>query len=214
VAKAKTPEESKLHAQLRTQLRKATEDLASIKAENKELLGRQKAVDKNLARRESEVAALIEENRLLAKQRDEAEKLQKQLTAAAERLAKQLDECRKAQQSTQATLKDVSGRVEKLTAERDRLQQQVKSVEQQLKSSGRSPILHAQDVTALIDGLIEEMSANLGDMKLRDGELRLQVGFAGTGKTTGFVLPTVDGEQEIKGSLQELVIRFDRRPFE
>lgn len=214
MAKAKTPDESKLLTQLRSQLRKATEALDSVKAENKELIGRQKVADKSLARRESEIAAVIEENRLLAKQRDEAEKLRDRIASTAEGLKTRLDECLKEHKTAQAQLKETSARAGKLTAERDRLQQQVKSVEQQLRASGRAPILHARDVTALIDELIEDMSGNLGDMKLKEGELRLQVGFSGAGKMKGFVLPTVDGEQEIKGPLQELVIRFDRRVFE
>jgi chromosome segregation ATPase len=199
-AKEKTPVEPKELTQLRAQLGKLERGLDSAKAENVSLKDRQK----------EQLAALLEENRALSERYANLETSYAHAVAAAEDLRRKFD----ALSAEHATAKTELIELRKTAAERMRLQGQVISLEKQLQSKDRAPILQAADVTALINALFDDLRANLGDMALKDGELRLQVGFAGAGGIKGFVLPTVDGTADIKGPLQELLIRFDRKAGE
>jgi hypothetical protein len=45
---------------------------------------------------------------------------------------------------------------------------------------------------------------------VRDGEIRLQVAFGKVGTATGFVVPSAESPEEIRKTLHEVAIRFDR----
>lgn len=199
-AKEKTPVDPKELSRLRAELGKATRGLDSARAENSTLKDRQK----------EQLAALLEENRALAARYANLETSYAHAVSAAEDLRRKFD----ALTAELAAAKSGLAELGKCTTERRRLQTQVTSLEKQLRSKDRAPILQAADVTVLINALFDDLRANLGDMALKDGELRLQVGFAAGGDSKGFVLPTVDGGVELKGPLQELVIRFDRKAGE
>ncbi len=50
----------------------------------------------------------------------------------------------------------------------------------------------------------------LGALKVRQGELRLNVAFAGTGSKAGLMVPTADSNPILKESLQEITLRLDQ----
>lgn len=199
-AKEKLPVDPKELSRLQAQINKAARGLESALAENSALKDKQK----------EQLAALLEENRALAARYANLETSYAHAITAAENIGRKFE----ALSAEHANAKAEIAELKKSVAGHKRLQVQVTSLEKQLRSKDRAPIMQAADVTALINALFADLRANLGDMALKDGELRLQVGFAATGDSKGFVLPTVDGGIEFKGPLQELLIRFDRKAGE
>jgi len=221
---------------LETRLERAQARSETLTTERKDLRRRLAAAEKDVERLQAGAAsasAALEQAKTQADQRHkEAEKLSKQIDALIEenrRLAERLEAAtadlepyreaalgreeavRKAQQETEAALRAEFAQVErKRTAEQRRLEAQIASLEHQVREQGKVLHLPPERVADLVNGLVDQLRAGMPGMRLREGELRLQVGFAGTGEHAGFVVPTPDSGPEIKDSLHEVVFRFDR----
>jgi multidrug efflux pump subunit AcrA (membrane-fusion protein) len=155
-----------------------------------------------------QVEALIAENRRLAEQLEAAAadlEPFREVALGAE------DALRKAREETRAQVRAEFARAEEqLRTDRRQLTAQVASLEQQVREQGKTVFVPPEKVADLVHELVGELRAGMPGMKLRDGEVKLKVGFAGVGEHAGFVVPTPDSGPEIADSLHEIVFRFDR----
>ncbi len=221
---------------LETRLERAQARSETLTTERKDLRRRLTAAEKDVERLQAGTAdaqAALEAARAQADERGtQVEKLTKQIDALVEenrRLAERLEAVtadlesyreaalgreeavRVARQETEAALRAEFAKVErKRAAEQRRLEAQIASLEGQVREQGKVLHLPPERVAELVNGLVSQLRAGMPGMRLREGELRLQVGFAGTGEQAGFVVPTPDSGPEIKDSLHEVVFRFDR----
>jgi chromosome segregation ATPase len=221
---------------LETRLERAQARSETLTTERRELRRRLDAAEKDLERLQASTAeaqAALEAAKAQADERGtEAEKLSKQIDALVEenrRLAERLEAVtgdlesyreaalgreeavRQAREETEATLRAEFAKVERKHAtETHRLEAQIASLEDQVREQGKVLHLPPERVADLVNGLVSQLRVGMPGMRLREGELRLQVGFAGTGERAGFVVPTPDSGPEIRDSLHEVVFRFDR----
>jgi chromosome segregation ATPase len=221
---------------LETHLERTQARSETLTAERKELRRRLAAAEKDVQRLQAaagESQAALEAARAQAEDRStEVEKLSKQIDALIEenrRLAERLDgvtadvasyrdtaqgreeAVRKARQETEAALRaEFAADEHEWATERRRLEAQVASLERQVEEQGKVLHLPPERVADLVNGLVSQLRTSMSGMRLREGELRLRVGFAGTSEHAGFVVPTSDSGPEIRDSLHEVVFRFDR----
>jgi chromosome segregation ATPase len=154
------------------------------------------------------VEALLAENQRLAARMEAA-------TADAEALRKAAGEARSEAAATVAAAEDraraaAEVEVKELQRRATALQKQLATANAQLAQQGKVPLLSAGRVAEMLDGLVAQMQDGFGGLQIRDGELKLKVGFAGAGELGGFVIPTTDSAPELRESLQEVTFRFDR----
>jgi len=158
--------------------------------------------------------AMVVENRRLAYS---TEMVKKDLEKFQELAARAQAEVTAAREEKEVAVRD------HLEAERTikRLQTQNKHLESQLaannavlKESGRASFLTADTVSAMISDLADKLSDAMSGLDVKDIELKLKVAFGGAGEKRGFILPTAENGPEIKDSLNEVVIRFDRSRLE
>jgi len=76
----------------------------------------------------------------------------------------------------------------------------------------RAAMLTADEVSALVDRLLSSLNSQLPGMKVRDAELRLNVGFEKIGQDQGFVVPTSQAPPEARENLHSISLRFVREP--
>ncbi|HYO89863.1 MAG TPA: hypothetical protein VER79_14535, partial [Candidatus Limnocylindrales bacterium] len=101
---------------------------------------------------------------------------------------------------------DIAG----LTKQQAALQKQLDTANVQLKEQGKPPLLSAEKVAGLLNELVGQMQGGISGLHIRDGELKLKVGFGAAGELGGFVIPTTDSTPEVRENLQEITFRFDR----
>lgn len=98
-------------------------------------------------------------------------------------------------------------RAHALQQERDRLHESVSLANARLRDEARPPVLSAAEVSSLVDRLLQNLGSQLSGLSVRDGELRLNVGFEKVGDQTGFVLPSSAAPQS-QENLHSISVRL------
>ena len=166
--------------------------------------------DRRAAAAGDKLEAVLAENQKLATRLDDMTADLERLRSAAAELRKQSDEVQAQLAVGQEQLLNAQRELKVLTSERDQLAERVKIADDQLAGKGMAPVLPPKAVAVLVGSLVNDVTAQLPGMAVRDGEIRLQVAFAKVGTTTGFVVPSADAPDEIRHNLHDVAIRFDR----
>jgi chromosome segregation ATPase len=156
------------------------------------------------------INGLLAENRRLAEQLDS-------FTGDLVRLRTAADEsgaaAKTARAEADAAIKvraELEKSLEGAQSERAELHRQVTLLNQQIADAGQTPFLTANQVAGMLDGLVKQINLGSGGLAVRDGEVRLKVGFGAAGAGVGFVIPTPEQAASLKDSLHELTLHFDR----
>lgn len=201
---------------LEGRIEKARDQARSFAAERRELRAAAKesektarAMERRAGEVEERITALLEENAALATRLDDITADSERLRTAAVELRDRLDGVDAELKAKRADEKKLTRSLQQAESERDRLAERLKLADAQLKSETTTPVLPAKEVAKLIDDFVDEIGAGLPGMTVREGEFRLQVGFARVGRATGFVVPSAEAE-ETPANLHEVAFRFDR----
>ncbi|MEY2560925.1 MAG: hypothetical protein QOG51_1340 [Verrucomicrobiota bacterium] len=192
------------------QLEKLRKELGAREARLQATQEKLKEADARIAGAKDQVAPLLEENCRLAASLEQVTVEVEQLRKLGAQLRGDLDKATAEANSANAARKEVTDRARALEKERTSLQSRLDFVDQQLTSQGKVAILPASEVAKMTDELVSQLQVGFGGLRVRDGELKLKVAFAGAGKKAGFIVPTTESDPKLKESLQELTIRFDK----
>lgn len=202
---------------LEERLAKAQGEKKSFTVERRELRARATAAERAVRSAEraasetdDRLTALLEENAKLATRLEETATDGEQLRSAAVKLREELDASAKSLEQVRSETAQLTESLGKTESERDHVAERLKLAEAQLKTETTTPILPAKEVARLIDGFVDEIGAGLPGMSVRDGEIRLQVAFGKVGSASGFVVPSADSPPDVRKSLHEVSVRFDR----
>ncbi len=172
-----------------------------------ELAEAQKAI-KELTKSSDALEPLLAENQRLAAQIDANATEAAALTKAA---ADAKADIATAKTETEARVREELGAdIKGLMKQQAALQKQLDTANVQLKEQGKPPLLSAEKVAGLLNELVGQMQGGIKGLQIRDGELKLKVGFGAAGELGGFVIPTTDSTPELRENLQEITFRFDR----
>lgn len=158
--------------------------------------------------------AMVAENRRLAYSIETAKK---DMEKYRELYLKVREEVRAAREEAEVANKarlEAERARQHLQAQNERLESQLAANNTALKETGRAPFLTADMVAGMVSDLTDQLSDAMSGLNVKDIELKLKVGFGGAGDKRGFILPTAESGPEIKDSLHEIVIRFDRSSLE
>jgi chromosome segregation ATPase len=195
-----------LQQQIREQLR-----AAEVRAEQAEAaLAEAQAKIKELEGGEETISGLLVENRRLAEQLESFSGDLDRLRVAAEESS---SAARVARTEADAAIKaraEVEKTLAATQAQRAELQNQVTLLTKQIADAGQTPFLTADQVAVMLDGLVTQLNLSTGGLAIRNGEVRLKVGFGAAGESVGFVIPTPETAVAIKDSLHEVTLNFER----
>jgi predicted RNase H-like nuclease (RuvC/YqgF family) len=201
---------------LEGRLEKARDQARSFATERRELRAAAResektarAMERRAGEVEERITALLEENAALASRLDDITADSERLRTAAVELRDRLDGVDAELKTKRADEMKLTRSLQQAESERDRLAERLKLADAQLKSQTTTPVLPAKEVAKLIDDFVDEIGAGLPGMTVREGEVRLQVGFAKVGRATGFVVPSAEAA-EAPSNLHEVAFRFDR----
>jgi chromosome segregation ATPase len=200
-------------AALETRLEKSRGERARLATERTELRRSVAAGEKALRSSEDQVSALVEENKRLADELAVATKDAEALRRAAQAAKEGITEARKQLRAAESARGKAEKRSVALERERDRLGDRLKIAEAQVKGKP-AQIVSANEAAGLVGDLIDRLQSGLGAVAVREGELRLKVAFGKVGRTSGLVLPTPESAEELRGSLHDVAIKFDRSTLE
>jgi DNA repair exonuclease SbcCD ATPase subunit len=202
---------------LEARLDKERDDRKELAAERRELRAaatastrRIRALEKELSGESDRLGAVLEENATLASRVDALQADVEQLGSAPLELRAELDSCRATLSEAQAKLKEAEENLGAVRSERDGLTASLQVAQDQLAGKGIAPVLPATEVAKLVNNLVSEFGGLRG-IGVRDGEVRLQVGFGKVGRTTGFIVPSAESPPELRENLHEVAIRFERK---
>ena len=151
---------------------------------------------------------LLAENQRLAQQRDTAQ-------ADNQTLFKRLDTSAEREKAavTAAVLVTVAGQeaATKATAESLRLgSARIAALSAQLGSAGKLEVLAPDQVGHLMGGFLQQLETGMPTLRLAEGELKLKLGLARADQQDGFVILPPNASAELRSSLHEISLRFDR----
>jgi chromosome segregation ATPase len=199
---------------LEGRLRKAGETGRARAAEVRKLrrqLAAAKEAQEEAKRLKTQVTALVNENRKLARELDARAADLKELRPAARKTGRAAESARERLSKATAERQEAEKRAKSLESERDRLAARIKAAEAQLAAKQVVPLVPADEVASLVGELAEGLESSLGDLALQDGEVRLKVATGKARGVTGFVVPTPDSPPEARENLHEISIRFRRK---
>jgi chromosome segregation ATPase len=161
---------------------------------------------------DQKISQLIEEDRRLAAQIEIMTSDLDVMRVAAEEAKAGLGAARV---ETEARVRaELTDQIKAVQDQRDSLQTQLNMVVKQLGEQGKTPLLPADKVAEMLNGLVDQMQGGFGGLRIREGEVKLKVGFGAVGDLGGFVIPTIDSPPELRENLQEVTFRFDRSASE
>lgn len=202
---------------LEGRLTKAQSDRQALATERRELRAAVTAnaraareAERRVAAAGDQLEAVLAENQKLAARLDEVTADVERLRAAGVELRQQADAAGAELAAAREQLEKTKAELEAVTAERAQLSDRVKVADEQLAGKAITPVLPPKDVAVLVDRFVNDVSAGLPGMAVRDGEIRLQVAFGKVGTTTGFVVPSAESPEDVRKNLHEVAIRFDR----
>ncbi len=187
--------------------KREAEQKAQVAALNKQLAEAQKKIAQ-LEQSGEAIAKLLAENQRLAALIDERATEVTALRAAASEAKEAIAAARA---ETEARVRaELGAEIARLTRQQAAIQKQLDTALLQLKEEGKTPVLTADRVAVLLGDLVDQMQSSFGGLQIRDGELKLKVGFGAVGELSGFVVPTTESTPELRENLQEVTFRFDR----
>jgi chromosome segregation ATPase len=200
-------------------LRSVIDERSQSAEEAKALREQVKSLDRRLAEIEKQserastdnekvISQLIEENRRLAAQLEEVTADSRRFLEVAEGANAAVAAAR--EETDRQVRAELGAAVKQLESERGQLQKQIASLSSQLQSEGKLPVLTPDQVASVIGGLVEGLGSSMTGLNIRDGELKLKVGFASADTAGGFVIPTPDSAPDVRENLHEVTLRFDR----
>ncbi|MEO5797113.1 MAG: hypothetical protein ABIP34_19975 [Rhodoferax sp.] len=156
----------------------------------------------------TQIEGLLAENQRLAEQRDTAQSdnqtLFKRLDASAER------EKSAVTAAVQSTVAEQAATA-KATAESLRLgTERIKALSAQLGAAGKLEVLAPDQVGHLMGGFLQQLETGMPTLRLAEGELKLKLGLARADQQDGFVILPPNASAELRSSLHEISLRFDR----
>lgn len=196
----KTQDERKKLADERRQLR------AAVTANTRRI----RELEKDVGATEKQLEAALAENASLAARLDESSTDLERIQKASLELRAKLDAARGELEKAAKSAAEAQKEVRALRKERDDLAGSLAIAKEQLAGKSIAPVLSANEVSRLVDGLFTDLGSRLSGLAIRDGELQLKVGFEKVGRATGFVVPSSESPPEVRESLHEVSIRFDR----
>ncbi len=157
-----------------------------------------------------QVEALLRENRRLAEQLDAVRGDVTTLGKAAEEARQAAETARSEAVAATKAQTQAEETIRRLSEERASLATRLGAAEAQLQDEGKTVILPADEAARQVGTLVDQLSAGLPNLSVREGEFRLKVAFGGAGDLSGFVIPTADSSPELRNALHELTLRFDQ----
>lgn len=161
-----------------------------------------------LQRLRRQLDGLVTENRLLAQARDQLSQDQVALQTAVEghreALSKAAASARAdAQQQTAQEIKQLQTTL-RLSQER------LATLSTQLQTGGQLEVLAPEQLGALMGRFVQQVEGGLPSLKLAEGELKLKLGLAQSGRTQGFVILQPGTTASPTGTVHEVALKFDR----
>lgn len=195
---------------LQQQIKEQVHAAEARAAQAESALAEAQATIKALEGGEEIINDLIGENRRMAEQLDS-------FTGDLERLKTSAEESSIAARTASAeaaVANKARAAVEKklaaAQAQQDKLASQLVLLNKQITDAGKTPFLTADQVAGMLDGFIEQLNLSTGGLAIRNGDIRLKVGFGAAGEAVGFVIPTTETAASIKDSLHEVTLHFER----
>lgn len=187
-------------------------ELEALEARAREAEANRDEAEAEIKKLREQVDGLIAENRRLAERLDSIDADFDKLQDAASKAADRIEAARKEASEANSARKEAEKQLKALQTESGRLQERLKLAEAQIKAKDQIPLLPASEVANLVGDLVDQMRGSLGDIAVRDGEIRLKVAFGGVDDQIGLVVPTKETAAELGDALNEVVVRFDRAP--
>jgi hypothetical protein len=194
---------------------KLSAELDALRKGNADLLAKLRQLElpntdnqEQLKRMKEQIVALLAENQRLAQFRDEAQSDNKILfdridssdARAKEAIAEAIAVSRVQHEEK---LKEL-GETVKLSAAR------VASLSSQIDSNGKLEVLAPDQIGRLMSGFLKHIELGMPALRLAEGELKLKLGLARSAQQEGFVILPPNASAEMRSSVHEISLRFDR----
>lgn len=156
----------------------------------------------------SQVDGLLAENQRLAQQRDTAQADNGMLFQRLDQSAAHEKEAVAAAVQTATAAQE--GKL-KLAEESLRLgTARIAALSAQLGATGKLEVLAPDQVGHLMGGFLQQLETGMPTLRLAEGELKLKLGLARSDQQEGFVILPPNASAELRSSLHEVSLRFDR----
>ncbi|WP_367849402.1 hypothetical protein [Rhodoferax sp. WC2427] len=156
----------------------------------------------------TQIDGLLAENRRLAEQRDAAQAdnqtLFQRLDGSAEREKAAIAAAVQAKVAEQEAATKANVESLRLATER------IKTLTAQLGGAGKLEVLAPDQVGHLMGGFLQQLETGMPTLRLAEGELKLKLGLARADQQDGFVILPPNASAELRSSLHEVSLRFDR----
>lgn len=190
-------------------LRRELDQLAQRLAAPVELASTAAAEPQEIARLQRQIDGLVEDNRRMAQEQEQSARalsgaeamLQEQKATLAKAVAEALE------RGTADLRRQLAQQADELKLSCERLGAQAA----QLKAAGRLEVVAPEQVGAMMDRFLQRVGQGLPALQLAEGELKLKLGVGIQGNVPGFVILPPEASPELKQTLQEISLRFDRR---
>jgi chromosome segregation ATPase len=196
-------------AQARATQRDWAQERRTLRAELRATQRAARANETEVAKLTQQVDALAIENQRLAEDLDNAKALLEPLDEAASSLRADLDVARSELAETARARDGLATHLDAVNRQLGDALERLRVADALAAGDPTQPVLPPAVVSNLIDGLVGNLRGAIPGMRLRDGELRLKVGFGSVGDTPGFVVPTADAPPEMRDLLHEVTMRFE-----
>ncbi|MFZ6749573.1 hypothetical protein [Undibacterium sp. Ren11W] len=194
---------------------KLSAELDALRKMNADLLTKLRQLElpntdnqEQLKRMKEQIGALLSENQRLAQLTDEAQQDNKTLferidtSDAREKAA--VESAIAVTTAQQGEKLKALGETAKLAAAR------VASLSAQIESGGKLEVLAPDQVGHLMSGFLLHIASGMPALRLAEGELKLKLGLARSAQQEGFVILPPNASAEMRSSVHEISLRFDR----
>jgi len=166
------------------------------------------ALELRLCTMTGQIDGLLAENRRLAGLLDAG---QQDNQALASRIAEGSQrEAAAADHARAEVEKQLGGRLQAAEEGLKLSETRVASLTTQLREQGRLEVLPPAQLGQLMSGFLGQLETGMPNLRLSQGELKLKVGMARSGTQDGFVVAPPDASPEMRATLHEVSLRFDR----
>ncbi len=156
----------------------------------------------------AQVAGLLAENQRLA---DALEAAQKDNGTLFDRLDKSAEREKQAVADAVQTAVLEQDTKTQVVVEKLRLgTERIATLTKQIEASGKLEVLAPDQVGHLMGGFLKQMETGMPTLRLAEGELKLKLGLARSNQQDGFVILPPNASAELRSSLHEISLRFDR----
>jgi hypothetical protein len=158
----------------------------------------------------TDLATLLIENSMLAERLGASEADRDRVAAASRELRERLETTAAELAAAKTVSETAETRVGALREECNRLSESAALAEARARQEPGAALLAPNEVAALVERLLTGLGSRLSGLTLQDAELRLKVGVQKLGEQTGFVVPGPESPPEVRETLHEISVRFDR----